>query len=161
MTYEISDTGTEVLGRLATQGFALPDKPRQGLSPLPEDLTEWDDADLMDEFAVLTAWADYAEAQHGLAVIAERDATRHAEQVQADSWPEDAKTVSEAKAKAAKDPDVFAARTVLDKAVAYRKMVGKVSERYERDAALLSRELTRRTQSEWNAKQARRERYKA
>lgn len=146
-TYHSSADGEEALGTLKGQGFRLPDKP--DLDPaLPADLSDLDDDALMEEFALFTAWADYASAQVGLAVISERKAERDLEWITGLFWSNAprSRAVTAIKAEASQDPDVREAQEALDKAYAYRRLVSDMAARYERDANVLSRELTRRTQ---------------
>ena len=164
--YYATDDGANAKELLEGQGFRLPDQPDAEDQPkLPADLSELDDSDLMEEFSLFTAWADYACAQVGLAVVAEREAERTLEGVEADVWRDQLRfnpkaPVAAVKAVMVSDTKVMEARSTLDKAYAYRRLVSDLADRYERDAAVLSRELTRRTQSEWNARQARRERWR-
>ena len=166
MTYYASDNGRETKELLEGQGFVFPERPDVADQPsLPTDVSDLEDATLMEEFALFTAWADYAAAQVGLAVIAEREAERAVEDAEAKVWQDQMRLnpkvpVTAVKAAMSTAAKVRDARKVFDKAYAYRRLVSDLAARYERDAAVLSRELTRRTQSEWNARQARRERWK-
>ena len=162
MAYEQSPIGEQTVDTLEKQGFKLPPAPDVEDQPaLPEDLSDLDDRMLMDEFSLFTAWADYANAQVGLATIAEREAERELEYKTGLFWSDQPRTksVTMIKAEAAQEPQVVTDQDRFDRAQAYRRMVSVVAERYERDAMVLSRELTRRTQGEWNAKQSRRERW--
>lgn len=49
------------------------------------------------------------------------------------------------KARAASDPEIVEARQQFDEAYAYRKLVESIANSMERNAQMLSRELTRRT----------------
>lgn len=164
--YYATDDGKEAKELLEGQGFKFPEQPNDEDQPsLPSDLSDLDDRDLMEEFALFTAWADYAAAQVGLAVIAEREAEREVDSEEARVWRDQLRfnpkaPVAAVKAVMMTDPKVIDARKIHDKAYAYRRLVADLTDRYERDAAVLSRELTRRTQSEWNARQSRRERWK-
>jgi hypothetical protein len=162
MGYAMSPVGDEVTKTLMSQGFRLPEAPDVEDQPaLPDDLSDLDDVALMNEFSLFTAWADYANAQVGLATIAEREAERELDYKTGLFWSDQPRTkpVTTIKAEAAQEPQVRAAQETLDKATAYRRMVSEIADRYERDAMVLSRELTRRTQGEWNAKISRRERW--
>jgi hypothetical protein len=160
--YRASPEGETALTKITDQGFTLPESPGEENKPaLPDDLSELDDAGLMEEFSLFTAWADYASAQVGLAVIAERAAELDLEwqislHIAAASTK---KTVTLVKAEALQNPDVYDARKKVEEAYAYRRLVSDLADRYERDAAVLSRELTRRT-SEASVKATRREKWK-
>lgn len=166
MMYYATDDGRDAKELLEGQGFKFPDQPDEDDQPhLPADLSDMDDSLLMEEFSLFTAWADYAAAQVGLAVIAEREAERAVEGEEARVWRDQLRfnpkaPVAAVKAVMVSDPKVMEARKIHDKAYAYRRLVSDLTDRYERDAGVLSRELTRRTQSEWNARQSRRERWK-
>ena len=160
--YYASPEGETAMDKVIAQGFEMPMSPGEDDKPaLPDDLSELDDQGLMEEFALFTAWADYASAQVGLAVIAERAAELELEW-QMSLHVSDAptkKTITTIKAEALQNSDVYAARKKVEEAYAYRRVVSDLADRYERDAAVLSRELTRRT-SEGSVKAARREKWK-
>lgn len=160
--YHVSPEGEAALSKVLSQGFALPESPGVEDQPaLPHDLDELDDKALMEEFSLFTAWADYASAQVGLAVIAERaaelDMEWHISLYYRDAPTKRAVTLT--KAEALQNPDVYEARKKYEEAYAYRRVVSDLADRYERDAAVLSRELTRRT-SEGSVKASRREKWK-
>lgn len=157
--YRLSPEGEAALEKVMDQGFALPENP-EDQPKLPHDLDDLDDRGLMEEFSLFTAWADYANAQVGLAVITERAAELDLE-LQTSRYFSDApkKAVTITKAEALQDPNVYEARQKYEEAYAYRRLVSDLADRYERDAAILSRELTRRT-SEGSVKAARREKWK-
>jgi hypothetical protein len=161
-TYRVSPEGEVALAKIEDQGFHMPESPGVDSKPvLPTDLSDLDDAALMEEFSLFIAWADYASAQVGLAVIAERASELELEW-QISLHLTDAstkKTVTQIKGEALQNPDVYAARKKVEEAYAYRRVVSDLSDRYERDAAVLSRELTRRT-NESSAKNSRREKWK-
>ncbi len=146
MAYYESAVGSAARQRLEGQGFFFPAKPADRVE-IPDDITSMPDEDLMEVFANFTAWADYATAQVGLAVVAERTAEREVETAEAQGWATvPPKTpVAAGKGYVGAIPEVRAAREAYDHAYAYRRLVYDMAERFERDAALLSRELTRRT----------------
>lgn len=159
MTYSMSPLGGEAVERVEAQGFRLPEPMNAGDQPkLPEDLSDLDDEMLMNEYALFTAWADYANAQVGLAIIAEREAERHLEYLTGLFWSDQPRTkpVTTIKAEAAQEPGIVDATEALDRATAYRRVVSSLAAFYERDAAVLSRELSRRIQPD---RMSKRERY--
>lgn len=161
-TYIVSPNGESALAKVLDQGFKLPESPGKDDQPaLPHNLEDMDDTALMEEFSLFTAWADYASAQVGLAVIKEREAELELEwQISlhySDASPKKAVTLT--KAEALQNTDVYEARKEYEEAYAYRRVVSDLADRYERDANVLSRELTRRT-SEGSVKAARREKWK-
>jgi hypothetical protein len=156
--YRASSTGAAAKALLETQGFDFPSAPDEVVD-LPTDVSDMDSKDLMTMFATFTAWADYAGAQVGLSVIAERQMERLLDIAEAQAWQELPKSsVTQNKAMIALDESVIQAKDRLDEAHAYRRLVTDLAARYERDAAVLSRELTRRT-SEYSPKQTRRDRF--
>ena len=135
---------------LRQQGLRLPPKPSTDIPLLPGDITEMDDESLMTLFVELTSWNDYISTQVAAAQVDERSAQRILDVTEANAtsagWTggkED--RVAIAKARISNDPAVVAARSSLDIRYAYRKLVEALSSNVERDAALISRELTRRT----------------
>jgi hypothetical protein len=158
-TYMTSPVGEGAKAVLEKQGFDFPLPPEEEVN-LPVDVSDIDSHELMALFSLFTAWCDYAAAQVGLAVIAERECERAQDRAEAEAWRSytDAKSVTAAKAMVAIDPDVAKARDSMDMAHAYRRLISDLAVRYERDAAVLSRELTRRT-SENGPKEARRQRW--
>lgn len=156
--YAVSPLGLAAADKLMKQGFEFPSIPEE-IVTLPVDLSDLDAKDLMAHFSLLTSWVDYAEAQVGLAVVKERECERALDIAEAEAWRDMPKSsVSAAKALIALNDTVQEKKVELDTAHAYRRLVTGLSARYERDAAVLSRELTRRT-SEYSPKTARRERW--
>lgn len=156
--YRVSPVGQRAKSLLQNQGFGFPPAPEETVE-LPPDVSEVDGKELMLLLATFTAWADYAGAQVGLSVIAEREMERMLDIAEATAWKSMAKSsVTESKAMLALDESVIHAKECLDEAHAYRRLVTDLAARYERDAAVLSRELTRRT-SESSPRQARRDRF--
>ena len=160
--YHSSPNGAAAVAKVEDQGFKLPQSPGVDDQPaLPHNLEDLDDVALMEEFSLFTAWADYASAQVGLAVISEKELELELEW-QISLHYTDAptkKAVTLTKAEALQNPDVYEARRNFEEAYAYRRVVTDLAERYERDANVLSRELTRRT-SEGSVKAARRDKWK-
>ena len=132
------------------QGVNLPLNPGGDIPPLPKDVTSLSEESLMELFVSLTGWSDYASTQAVFAQIDERDAQRNLDMAEASAtstnWTGGRDDrVAIAKAKVASDPGVVAAREVLDARHAYRKLVEVVASNLERDASVVSREITRRT----------------
>lgn len=138
------------VNRLEREGIALPGKPTFENDRLPEDLTTLVDEDLMNLFVRLTSWCGYLNARASAAMVDERTAEAHLEIAQAQSlianWTggkEDRVTI--AKAQRMLDPSYMRMRKVHEDAYAYRKLVETLASNTERDAAVVSREITRRT----------------
>lgn len=136
--------------QLTNSGLALPSKPKYDIPKLPRDITDLPDEDLMDLFVTLTAWSDFLSSQFAVAAIDEREAQRLLDTAEAKAmiggWKGGSgDRVAIAKANIAVDPSVTAYREDLDTKHAYRKLVETLTQNVERDSALVSRELTRRT----------------
>lgn len=150
MTYHMGEASRAASARLSSQGIVLPDSPGDDIPALPRDITGLDDEGLMDLFVAYTAWNDYAAVQVACARADERAAQRSLDMAEAAAtalnWTGGRDDrVAIAKAKVASDPAVLRSREVLDERHAYRSLVEAIAGNVERDAALVSRELTRRT----------------
>lgn len=156
--YYASPLAESAMESVKDQGFQLPDKPKRDQPDLPDDLTDLDDDGLLDLMREFTSWADFAGAQVGMAVIAEREAEMELERITGVVWDETLaddpkKSVTVLKMVSLKDSRVYEARKSYEDSYAYRRIVTDISDRFERDAQMLSRELTRRTQAEFSARQ--------
>lgn len=154
MTIRQQEQSLRATSRLIRQGFDFADRPEQSMPNMPTDVTSIPDPDLMDLWAQCNAWLDFAAVQVASAEVDERSAERALAQTQATVISEGSsapkRSVTAAKAEAVADQRVVDAQLVLDTCYAYRKMAGTIKDRLERQIALLSRELTRRTsQSSW------------
>lgn len=141
---------SHALNSLSTKGFKIPAKPTYEIPDLPRDITELDDDDLMELFVTLTSWTDYVAPQVAVSAIDERECDRLVSVLEATAMINNWKggsgdRITIAKAHILLDPRVTEARKELDEKHAYRKLVETLLQNLERDAALVSRELTRRT----------------
>lgn len=140
----------DAMKRLEANGLSFAAKPRYEIPQLPRDITDLHDDDLMDLFVTLTAWSDYLASQFAVAAIDEREAQRILDAAEARAliggWKGGSgDRVTVAKANIAIDPKVTEYREDLDAKHAYRKLVETLTQNVDRDSALVSRELTRRT----------------
>lgn len=148
--YKTTPLAKQALDILKGQGFKLPDRPKHEPALVLSDPGELADEQLIEDFILLTAWTDYASAQLGLAVINEREKERMVDEAVAAAW-KDMHTkfprtpVTLIREIVADYPEVKKAKIDLESIYAYRRLISDLSARYERDAAALSRELTRRT----------------
>ena len=136
--------------KLKAQGLFLPIKPDIEIPDLPTDITELDDDSLMELFVILTGWSDHISAQVAVAMVDEREAQRDVDVAEAQAMVRHWKggsgdRVAIVKAQIAADPDVIELHDHLEERYAYRKLVEVLANNIDRDAALVSRELTRRT----------------
>ena len=128
----------------------MPAKPEIEIPDLPTDITELDDDGLMELFVILTGWNDHLAAQVAVSMVDEREAQRDVDVAEAQAMVRHWKggtgdRVAIVKAQIAADPIVLDLYEKLEELYAYRKLVEVLSNNIERDAALVSRELTRRT----------------
>lgn len=100
----------------------------------------------------MTGWAGFLSGQLATAEIDERHAEQVLEAAEATALVRDwtgtrEDRVAVAKAQRQADPVVIEHKQAVANRYAYRKLVGVLFTNVERDAALVSRELTRRTGS--------------
>jgi hypothetical protein len=117
---------------------------------------------LGEKFTVLTAWADYAASQLAVAQIEERTVQRKLDflenklLVQRMGTAVKGERITLVKAQIAVEPEIQDLLIEYEEKYAYRKLVEMMLSNYERDIALVSRELTRRsndlrsTRKEWS-----------
>ena len=149
---ETAEASAAAVALLEKQGLSLPRQPDDRLPRVPDSLSELGDGPLMELFAQLTAWAGFLGAQLAAAEIDERAAEFVLEAAEATAmvrdWGGSGKDrVTVAKAERSLDPDVMEQKQEVANRYAYRKMIGVLFINTEREAALVSRELTRRTGS--------------
>ena len=140
---------SSALDALKGQGINVPAKPDYDIPKLPVDLTEIQDEDLMVLYGKLTAYADFISVQLSCAQVDERALEKRLSNMEAtkmlSSGGKSENRVTFARAQVATDPEVMTAKTDIEEIHAYRKLVEALANNIERDAALVSRELTRRT----------------
>lgn len=136
-------------------------KPSIEVGHLPSDITTLSSEQLGEKFTVLTAWADYAASTLAVAQIEERAVQRKLELLENTllvtklGSATKSERVTLVKAQIATDPEVVRLSQEHEEKYAYRKLVEVMLNNYERDIALVSRELTRRsndlrsTRKEW------------
>ena len=144
--YITGDLTSGVLTNLrARTGLYLPDKPTGDIPALPTDITVMPDEDLMVLYTDFTVWADYAFSQLAVAAAEEREFSRlhdlrKAREMAASSGAKGSVTAARAAAEEGAAGDGYRA----SERYSYRKILESISSNLERDAALLSRELSRR-----------------
>ena len=149
------------LSKLSELGLSI-QKPTMEVGSLPSDITMLTSEQLGEKFTILTAWADYASSQLAVAQIEERTAQRKLDLlenkllVQRMGSAIKGERITLVKAEIAIDQDVQDLALEYEEKYAYRKLVEMMLSNYERDIALVSRELTRRsndlrsTRKEWS-----------
>lgn len=160
MSLKLGPASSKAANYLSSQGLALHPQPDIEIPVLPPDLTIIEDEDLMILYSLLTAWSDFISTQVSCAQIDERAAEKrlsHAENLLMISSGANGDRVTYARAQVAADPQIVAMKDDVEDVHAYRKLVEALASNVERDAALVSRELTRRTSrirtspSRWSA----------
>lgn len=150
MSLRLGPASQKAAQALADQGLQLWGQPQIEMPILPPDLTAIGDEDLMILYSLLTSWSDYISTQVSCAQVDERAAERrlaHAENLLMISSGSNGDRVTYARAQVAADTGIIALKDVVEETHAYRKLVESLAANVERDAALVSRELTRRTSS--------------
>lgn len=141
----------EAWDSLREQGLTLPHRPDgDGIPQMPKDITILTDEELMRLWSEIAAWQEFTSSQVGCARVDEAAALRAVERAQAavmvSGWTGKAtERVAIAKAKFLSDP---ASQDLMDeheRLHAYRALVETIASNLERNSALISRELTRRT----------------
>lgn len=149
MTLIYGPTSGGALKLLSTQGLATAEKPAYDIPNLPQDLTEIGDEDLMVLYSKLTAYADFIAVQVSCAQVDERALEKGLSSMEAikmlRSEGKNENRVTFARAQVAIDPEVVDTKVKLEDTHAYRKLIETMMMNVERDSALVSRELTRRT----------------
>jgi hypothetical protein len=142
------------------QNLVLPDRPRGEPPQVPgEELTELDDRDLMGLFGKLNRWAAFLGVQLAMAEVDESYASKLVDKLTAlgQIRARGEKTATAMKASVWNDEDYQAAQDAKQEAYGYRKLVEALYNAVDRDAFMVSRELTRRIGRE--QKDRRRERH--
>lgn len=149
-----------VLDKVADVGLKI-QRPSFEVGELPSDITMLSSEQLGERFTALTAWADYAATQLAIAQIEERSTQRRLDSLESKMLitkmgaAVKGERITLVKAQIAADPTIEALTIELEEKYAYRKLIEVLLNNYERDIALVSRELTRRsndlrsTRKEW------------
>jgi hypothetical protein len=121
-------------------------RPNGSIPNLPNDITGISDTELMDAMQIQTEWQNFLSVRLVELEQAEGNAESAYELAKAAAYLEggESKSVTEGKSRAAADEGVKAAWDVWKQAKADRKVLEITRNNRERDAALLSRELSRR-----------------
>lgn len=131
-------------------GIEEPEHPQYGIPKLEIGLDELPDPELMALFVQLTRWTDYLQNQTAIEEIRERYADAEVRRLEglymtANKPERVSEAVTWVRAQMELDPEVQRARDVLRVVYSRRKLKAMLFESTERDAAVVSRELTRRT----------------
>jgi Holliday junction resolvasome RuvABC endonuclease subunit len=131
-------------------GIDEPQAPDSTPPTLETDIDDLTDKQLMDLFVKFTRWTDYFQNQLAIEEIFEHHAEMEVRKLEGlyltRHRPEKAsEAVTWVRAQMETDHDIQAARDALKLYYARRKLKQMLFESSERDAAVVSRELTRRT----------------
>lgn len=148
MTYLFGPDSSTAMDTLKRQGFGEWAQPTAEVK-LPKDISSVDSEILADLFTRLTAWQNYAGMQLAAAQVDEAALDRKRDIAYAKSMAARGggrgEKVTVLKAQASSDPVIADLDERLAKAFAYRKLLEAVYNNFEREIALVSREITRRT----------------
>jgi hypothetical protein len=135
---------------LTEQGFFHAAKQSE-FPTMPKELTDLDGEDLSHLFSSLTAWSNYIATQLSAAQVDERYAEKAVDSASARlmvtrmGQKTTGERITAIKAEVAIDPKVLGLAEKLEESYAYRKMIEVMFYNLERDTALVSREITRRS----------------
>lgn len=146
LTVRLGVSSLEAARKAELQGLSLPDRPGGEPPRVPGDLTDLGDRELMALFGKLNQWAGYLGAQLSAAQVDESYADKLVEKLAALAQIANrgAKTATVIKASVWEDENFQKAKEEQQAAYAYRKLVEALYNAVDRDAFLVSRELTRR-----------------
>ncbi len=150
-SYRMGNASAMAYSQIKAQGMTFIDKPDDELPEMPRDITDLTDTSLMTLYAEVVAWAEYSSSQMSAAVIDEKAAQRKADQAEALATSQlmlAGSSATAARNEAKLNQDVIDAYNYLFEAEAYRRMVETIVTSCDRNAAMISRELTRRTSGE-------------
>jgi hypothetical protein len=126
-------------------------KPSDEQVTLPADITSISSEQLGELFTRLTAWTDYIASQKVMAELEERaalkqkDFTENTMLIRRMGASVKGERITAVKAEVAIHPELVELDNEYEEKYAYRKLVDMLLTNHERDLALVSREITRRT----------------
>jgi uncharacterized protein YxeA len=150
MNYRMGALSQTVYAQVEEQGFTAP-VVHSALPRVPSDITSVGSDELMELFVQLTEYTNFANTQVAYAKIDERRAESRASDkfntLMSDASAGAKERVTFQKSQSASHPEYVKLREVAEHATAYRQLMEAMLENLDRDARLVSRELTRRTSS--------------
>lgn len=136
--------------KMAAQNIHMwPDQSEQPV--MPKDISLLGSDELSFLFSQLTAWSNYVAGQLAACQVDEHVLNKKKDSLEArlfldkDNSKVKGERVTLIKAQVAADPRIEDLESQLNHAYAYRKMIEVIANNFERDVALVSREITRRT----------------
>lgn len=151
VTLALANETLDAQAELAKEGLRVPGRPVVELPRVPARPTDLTDDQLMELFSAMVRWSDYIGGLLALQEVDERFAESAYDMVWAEVFSGLAPnkrsegSVTVAKAETTGDSDVRDANERRNRVYAKRKVYRLMYDNLERDSALISRELTRRT----------------
>lgn len=144
---QLGDRSRTAVRKLEEQEIGVPDKPADKMPGLPRDVTDLSEPDLMERFSEMTGWVNFLGTQLASAIVDEESAKSVLDKIRAIGAVRNRseKTVTAAKARVYEDDDFNEAHEAYEALYAYRKLIESRYNAADRNSAVLSRELTRRT----------------
>lgn len=151
MTYRMGDISQSVFKEVLRQGFDIP-VVESARPKVPSDITSVGAHELMTLFVELTEFANFAATQLAFAEIDERSAIAKAAQkynalMSAPSSDSRSSKVTFQKSQASANPEYLDLQKQSEFATAYKDLLKAVYENLDRDLRVVSREITRRSNS--------------
>lgn len=158
LTWEAAKETIQAKAEIEKLGIEFAPQP-DGESPvLPSDPTALSDSQLVELMGRFVGWADFSATQLGFAEVDDRAAQALLDRKRdllmlknrptAEALRKGEERITLIKAEIEADPDVIELAQAQAITYARRKLLLTTFERYERDGAYLSRELTRRTEGQ-------------
>lgn len=146
----LGDGSKQAVDKMKEQNINLwPEQDKQ--PPMPKDISLLESDELSALFTRLTAWSNFVAGQLAASQVDEKVLEKRRDMLEAkllimkDTSKIKGERVTMMKAQVMADPDFMEIEERYMNAYAYRKMLEVVYNNFERDVALVSREITRRT----------------
>jgi hypothetical protein len=150
MMLNLGDGSKQAVEKMKEQNINLwPEQDKQ--PPMPKDISLLESDELSALFTRLTAWSNFVAGQLAASQVDEKVLEKRRDMLEAkllimkDTSKVKGERVTMMKAQVMADPDFIDVEERYMNAYAYRKMLEVVYNNFERDVALVSREITRRT----------------
>ena len=146
----LGDGSKQAVDKMKEQNINLwPEQDKQ--PPMPKDISLLESDELSALFTRLTAWSNFVAGQLAASQVDEKVLEKRRDMLEAkllimkDTSKVKGERVTMMKAQVMSDPGFMEIEERYMGAYAYRKMLEVVYNNFERDVALVSREITRRT----------------
>jgi hypothetical protein len=150
MMLNLGDGSKQAVEKMKEQNINLwPEQDKQ--PPMPKDISLLESDELSALFTRLTAWSNFVAGQLAASQVDEKVLEKRRDMLEAkllimkDTSKVKGERVTMMKAQVMADPDFIDVEERYMNSYAYRKMLEVVYNNFERDVALVSREITRRT----------------